>query len=71
VSTKLLPLVLHYLLDINCGVVVRETWVVEATGGHLEGEKTKKNKNKLPIHQERPLGEERNHGGRQSLGSGV
>jgi len=33
--------VLHYLLDINCGVVIRvtarrETWVVEATGGRLE-----------------------------------
>jgi hypothetical protein len=40
-STKLLPLVPHYLLDINCGVVIRvtaeqETWVVEATCGHLE-----------------------------------
>ncbi len=31
----------HYLLDINCGIVIRvtaerETWVVEATCGHLE-----------------------------------
>ncbi len=31
----------HYLLDINCGVVVtvtaeRETWVVESTCGRLE-----------------------------------
>jgi len=60
--------VLHYLLDINCCVVVRvtvgrETWVVEATCGRFEVSK----KTNIPIHQERLLGEGRDGQGRQSL----